>query len=264
LKSNKTYIRALIASVTAGIVAVSLAAIFIKQSDSKKIMKIVIASKVITPGDFLTNENIRLEDWNGGDLPSSAEFNLTPLISRKSNEMILVGDVIKESLLLKVGANGTLASNITKGKRAYSLRISEEDGVAGFILPGNHVDIYSILKDSKGLSISKVLLENILVLGIAQDSLKTNRMEPRVVNVITFEVFPAEVEKINTAHFNGNLTLVLRNQFDKLSEFNNKILDIDEPLITSTQFNKKIILPIKKTAQKNPIEVLRGTAMNKE
>jgi pilus assembly protein CpaB len=92
-------------------------------------------------------------------------------------------------------------------------------GVAGFALPGNYVDILvNLAPTNRDLaqnagSISKIVLERILVLAVAQDSAVDDN-KPRVVNAVTLELAPEQVEKLDLARSIGSLSLVLRNQVD--------------------------------------------------
>jgi pilus assembly protein CpaB len=106
---------------------------------------------------------------------------------------------------------------VAEGKRAMTVSVNEIVGVAGFALPGNYVDILLNTQDEntreRDKRVSKIVLEHVLVLAIAQTS-KRDETTPRVVSAVTLEVTPEEAEKIDLARSVGTLTLVLRNQMD--------------------------------------------------
>lgn len=212
---DKSYLIALIAAVMAGVLAVIGATIWLKAYDSSKITRIVVATQNIAAGEALSIENIKISEWTGPNPPAGAAMEVSPLLSRTAKSNIVNGDVIRETSLVSLVADGSLATAISPGKRAFSIRVNEEEGVAGFVLPGNYVDILLSAKDASGHPVSKLLLERILVLAIAQERNKPNRSEPRVVNVVTLELTPEQAEKVDLAHATGNLSLVLRNQADK-------------------------------------------------
>ncbi|MEG1054414.1 MAG: Flp pilus assembly protein CpaB, partial [Janthinobacterium sp.] len=93
-------------------------------------------------------------------------------------------------------------------------------GVAGFALPGNFVDIL-VNTQGEGArktpdrdpNISKIVLERILVLAIAQESNRDDT-KPKVVNAVTLELTPEQAEKLDLARSVGTLSLVLRNQIE--------------------------------------------------
>jgi pilus assembly protein CpaB len=212
---NQPYIVVVVIAVIAGIIAVIGASFWLRNYEADKVTKIVIASKNIASGDVLSRDNVILSERPAANLPSASLLEISPLMGRVAKTDMLDGDVIHETSLVPMVIDGSLAAAISPGKRAISLRVTEEGSVAGFILPGNYIDIIANSKDSIGKPISKFLLENVLVLATAQERNKANKAEPKVVGVITLELTPEQAEKLDLAHVTSNLTLVLRNQMDK-------------------------------------------------
>ena len=141
------------------------------------------------------------------------------------------------------------------GKRAITVRVNDVVGVAGFALPGNKVDILVNTKDENDKPISKIVLEQILLLAVAQD-LGRDETKPKVVNAVTLEVTPEQAEKLDLARSIGTLSLALRNQ-------------IDSTLVTTTGVRVKDLLMLPVAAKTTPafrsrqpeagIEIIRGT-----
>jgi pilus assembly protein CpaB len=134
---------------------------------------------------------------------------------------MLRGEPVLQAKLAPVGTQGGLSAVIGDGKRAITVRVNDVIGVAGFALPGNYVDIIvntqreSSDSTARDKSISKIVLERILVLAVAQE-VGRDDTKPRVVNAVTLEVTPQQAEKIDLARSVGTLSLVLRNQVDPL------------------------------------------------
>ena len=129
------------------------------------------------------------------------------------------GEPILESKLAPVGTRGGLSAVIAEGRRAITVRVNDVVGVAGFALPGNYVDIVVNMADALGgsartHSVSKIVLEQILVLAVAQEASRDDT-RPKVVNAVTLEVTPAQAEALDLARSVGSLSLVLRNQVDR-------------------------------------------------
>ena len=253
---EKPFVFALIAAVVAGVAVVIGATIWLNAFEASKITRLVTAVVDIPAGESLTSQNIKLTEWTGANIPAGALMEITPLLTRVARSNILSGDVLRDSVLVPLVADGSLAAAISPGKRAFSIRVTEEGGVAGFVLPGNYVDILYVSKDNSGKAVSDLLLSNILVLAIAQERNQANRSEPKVVNVITLEVSPEQAEKISQAHASGTLSLNLRNQLDKTELVESKSSQ-NEPIPTSnTKSSARGSYP--------SIEVIRGTARNTE
>jgi pilus assembly protein CpaB len=249
---DQPYVVALIAALLAGIVAVIGATIWLKDIESNKVTKIIVISKNVAAGEILTQDNIAFSERVGTTLPVGALLEISPLLNRVAKSDMLIGDVIREGSLVPLAIDGSMAAVIASGKRAFSIRVTEEAGVAGFILPGNYIDVLMSTKDTSGKPVSKFLLENILVLAIAQERNKANRSEPKVVNVITLELSPEQAEKLDVAHNIGSLTMALRNQSDKAE------IGVHDSAPPET-----IVPPQRKyigvARSGNSIEVIRGT-----
>jgi pilus assembly protein CpaB len=129
---------------------------------------------------------------------------------------ILRGEPILASKLAAIGQQGGLSSVLKEGKRAVTVKVNEVVGVAGFALPGNYVDVMAYLPDRDNDPVSKIVLERIQVLAVAQDIANTEN-KPRVVSAVTLEVTPQEAEIIDLARSVGSLSLVLRSQMDMAS-----------------------------------------------
>ena len=207
------------ASCAAAIVAVVLASHWITGQANLKVRKIVVAGADINLGTRLTPELIRLADWPADSVPAGAFTNIQELDTRVTRVALQRGEPVSGAKLALPGASGGLSAVVAEGKRAMTVRVNDVVGVAGFALPGNYVDILvstqdnSVKPDNRDQSISKLVLERILVLAIAQES-GQNDTKPKVVNAVTLEVTPEQAEKLDLARSVGQLSLVLRNQVD--------------------------------------------------
>jgi len=203
----------------AGILAVTLASRWLNQQTLNGTAKIAVASTDISLGQRLTPEMLNLVDWPSGSMPHGAIRNLNGLDGRVLKTNVLRGEPVLEAKLAPEGTKGGLSAVIGEGKRAITVRVNDVIGVAGFALPGNYVDIIvNTQRDSsdqaaRDKNISKIVLERILVLAIAQE-VSRDETKPKVVNAVTLEVTPDQAERIDLARSVGTLSLVLRNQVD--------------------------------------------------
>jgi pilus assembly protein CpaB len=126
------------------------------------------------------------------------------------------GEPILMSKLAAVGETGGLSAVLHEGRRAVTVKVNEIVGVAGFALPGTFVDVMVNTVDLNNSAVSKIVIERIKVLAVAQD-LSNMETKPKVVNAVTLEVTPAQAEKIDLARSVGSLSLVLRSQVDMQS-----------------------------------------------
>ena len=175
---------------------------------------VVIASRDIDVGTRLTPDMMQLTDWPRASMPLGSFQDAKLLGSRVVKVNLVRGEPLLESKLAPEGATGGLSGVIAEGKRAITVRVNDVVGVAGFALPGNKVDILVNTKDESEKPISKIVLEQILVLAVAQD-LGRDETKAKVVNAVTLEVTPEQAEELDLARSVGTLSLVLRNQMDR-------------------------------------------------
>ena len=208
----------LVLSVIIGLGATIVAAGWIAQQGQVASAKVVVAAGDIQLGSRLTAQMLKTVDWPSGSIPPGAITKPEALEDRVVKTSILRGEPILEAKLAPVGTKGGLSAVIPEGKRAMTVRVNDVIGVAGFALPGNYVDIVvNTQLDGEGRGdkqISKIVLEHILVLAVAQEA-NRDETKPRVVNAVTLELTPEQAEKLDLARSVGTLSLVLRNQIDK-------------------------------------------------
>ncbi|MUI11458.1 Flp pilus assembly protein CpaB [Massilia dura] len=181
--------------------------------------RVAVAAADIGQGSRLAAASVQLVDWPSGSIPPGAITDPKLLVDRVTRADIGRGEPLLESKLAPPGTTGGLSAVVAAGKRAMTVRVNDVVGVAGFALPGNYVDILVNMQGMAGDagrtegSISKIVLERILVLAVAQESNRDDT-KPRVVNAVTLELAPEQVEKLDLARSIGSLSLVLRNQVD--------------------------------------------------
>ena len=217
MKNTRTFV-VLAVAILSGLMAVMLAARWLDHQSSTGVTRIAVAATEISLGQRLTPELVKLVDWPKDSLPPGSHADIRKLEGRVLKSALQRGEPVLDAKLAPVGTQGGLSAVIAEGKRAITVRVNDVIGVAGFALPGNYVDIIVNTqkegdRTNRDQNISKIVLEKILVLAVAQE-VSRDETKPRVVNAVTLEVTPEEAEKIDLARSVGSLSLVLRNQVD--------------------------------------------------
>jgi pilus assembly protein CpaB len=220
---NKRALVVMAVAILFGLTAVVLASRWLLLQPSTSAGHIVVAATDINLGQRLTSDMLKLTDWPADSMPKGAFTDPQKLVGRVLKNSVLAGEPVSETKLAPAGTLGGLSALISEGKRAITVRVNDVIGVAGFTLPGNYVDIIvSTEKDAgpeqgaREQSISKIVLERILVLAVAQE-VNRDETKPRVVNAVTLEVTPEQAEALDLARSVGTLSLALRNQVDPQS-----------------------------------------------
>ena len=213
---NKRPVLIMAVAAAVSLATVSMAAIWLKKKDEISTIQVVVATRDLQIGTRLQPAMLETVSW-----PISAPIQ-SPLRSteqaydRVINIPILRGEPILSSKLAALGQQGGLSSVLKDGKRAVTVKVNEVVGVAGFALPGNFVDVMANIPDKDNNPVSKIVLERIQVLAVAQDVASTEN-KPRVVSAVTLEVTPQEAEILDLARSVGSMSLVLRSQVDVAS-----------------------------------------------
>lgn len=222
---NKRAVIVMALAILFGLAAVVMASRWLLTQPAASASKIVVAASDINLGQRLTPEMLKQVEWPVHSVPKGAFDDPQKLSGRVLKTSILAGDPVSEAKLAPAGTLGGLSALITEGKRAITVRVNDVIGVAGFALPGNYVDIIvstetepqaqaqAYATSSREQSISKIVLERILVLAVAQE-VNRDETKPKVVNAVTLEVTPEQAEKLDLARSVGTLSLALRNQVD--------------------------------------------------
>jgi len=218
MKNPRAFLMVII-SIIIGLGAVVLASRWVNKQASVQSSKVVVAAADVDLGTPLAPQMLKVADWPQGSVPAGAFTDVKALDTRVLKTSLSRGEPVLESKLAPLGATGGLSAVIKEGNRAMTVRVNDVVGVAGFALPGNYVDIVvntidETAKTTNGNnSISKIVLEHILVLAVAQEQ-NRDETKPKVVNAVTLEVTPDQAEKLDLARSVGSLSLVLRNQID--------------------------------------------------
>lgn len=185
-----------------------------------KTRTIVVATAPLRFGAELGSRNLREMPWPDNAIPDGAFASIEAMLSA-GKRMVLTAIAENEPILASKitgpGQRATLSAVLTPGKKAVTVRVNDIEGVAGFVLPGDRVDIFLTRnageKSAAGSSSSDVVLQNVRVLAI--DQIADDRMDkPAVVKAVTLEVEMAEGQKLSLAASLGTLTLALRQAGD--------------------------------------------------
>jgi pilus assembly protein CpaB len=240
---NLKAIGLLVLALITGLAAAIYAAGWVAQRGNIASTKVVVAAVDIELGSKINPQMLTTADWPSDSVPSGAFNDLKALQDRVVKTGLLRGEAVIERKLAPAGTTGGLSAVITEGKRAMTVRVNDVVGVAGFALPGNYVDVMVNAQQDRGKGesgnqVSMTVLEQVLVLAVAQEASRDDT-KPKVVSAVTLELSPGDAEKLDLARSVGTLSLVLRNQLDK------------KPVATAG-VTKNELLGLKQVAEKLP------------
>jgi len=182
--------------------------------------RIIVAAADLPVGTKLNATQIKLAAWPRENKPQGSIPDAGAVADRVVVRQIFAGEPITEQKLLPkdVKASGGMMTYVVPdGHRAITVGVNEVAGVAGFLAPGNHVDVVltTQLPGATSENISKIILQDVPVLATGQISTDQKAEgKPVVVPTVTLDLTPDNAEKLVLAASKGSLQLLLRNVTD--------------------------------------------------
>nr|WP_292357327.1 Flp pilus assembly protein CpaB [Mesorhizobium sp.] len=206
-----------------GVLAVVLANIWLAnqrnalaQTDSVKRDTVVVAAVALKFGDTLTADKLQEIAWPAGAVPAGAFKTTKDLLagqgSKQALQTIGVNEPVLAGKITGPGQRATLSAVLGEGMKAVSIRVNDVLGVAGFVFPGDRVDVLLTRTTQDGgaqKSFVDVLLQSVKVLAVDQVA-DESKDSPTVVKAVTVEVNTKDAQKLTLAAGAGQLSLALR------------------------------------------------------
>jgi pilus assembly protein CpaB len=175
----------------------------------------VAASEALDAGELLKPASLQMVDWPVSSPLSGGFTRIDDVAGRIVLYPLPKGEPILERQLAAAGSGAGLTANILPGMRAISVRSDEVVGVAGFLLPGAHVDVLmtfhsAFAPEPKTLTV----LQDVVVLAVGQQTHPQPDGKPISVSVVTLLLKPEDAEKVVLATSLGVIYFVLRNGAD--------------------------------------------------
>jgi pilus assembly protein CpaB len=180
---------------------------------------VVVATRPLGVGVMVRASDIKVVKIPGDAFPKGAFAKVEDVLERPVISNILLDEPILEGRLAVRGSGLGLAPTIPVGMRAVSVRVNDVAGVAGFVIPGMHVDVLVTGKPPNGEGdMTSTCLQNILVLSAGQTIQPDARGQAMPAPTVTLLVTPDQAETLTLAGADGKIQLVLRNSSDQTME----------------------------------------------
>jgi pilus assembly protein CpaB len=219
---------------------------------------VVLAAMEIPYGTKIEGRHIKVITVPSGTPLGNHFSNIAEIEGLIATQRALSGEVLLKERFTKAGAGSTLAALIKPDMRAVTVRVDDVVGVAGFLLPGNRVDVVAARKVENRATTETVLM-NINVLAVDQTT-SNDKNEPVVVRAVTLEMTPQEAEVLVKAREEGRIQLTLRNPAD---ETRPQLVAAPEPapVVEAPK-------PVRRAAPPRPaapsVTIIRGTLVDSE
>ncbi|MEO9463633.1 MAG: Flp pilus assembly protein CpaB [Marinomonas sp.] len=217
--------------------------------------KVLVANRALSAGTIITADAMGYQQWPE-ELVQDAYFidgesDMSKLLGTVVRHPITAGEPVTQGSLVSPGDRGFLAAALGPGMRAVTVPVSAKTGVAGFVFPGDRVDIVltQTVKGQEGQSLkaAETVLRNLRVLATDQRTEQTTtdagKTVVRAFRTVTLEVTPKLAEKVAVAQTIGTLSLALRSIADNQAELDRAIAsgDIEIPENATKEQEEKLL-----------------------
>jgi pilus assembly protein CpaB len=188
----------------------------VREVEVRSLYQVVAVSDMPT-GSLVTKDYVKLVAWPASSPVSKGFTKIEDVLNRGLIDSVAANEPLTESKLAPLAAGAGLPPSITEGMRALSVRVNDVIGVAGFVVPGTHVDVMVTLGQADKSSMTRVVLSDVQVLtaGTRYDQEKARDGQPIPTSVVTLLVTPPDAERIALAATEGQIMLTLRNPMDR-------------------------------------------------
>ncbi len=189
------------------------------RTDATNQKDIVVATRPLSVGVMVRASDVKIAKIAAESFPKNAFSKVEDVLERPVVSNILLDEPILEGRLATRGSGLGLAPTIPVGMRAVSVRVNDVAGVAGFVIPGMHVDVLVTGKPPSGDGdMTMTCLQNILVLSAGATMQPDARGQAMPAPTVTLLVDPEQAETLTLAGADGKVQLVLRNSSDQTIE----------------------------------------------
>jgi pilus assembly protein CpaB len=228
---------------------------------------VVVAKQPLRFGTELTASMLQEEPWPVASMPAGAFTKISDVLHGGRRVVLTAIEPNEPVLSLKItgpGERATLSALVKPGMKAVTIRVNDVEGVGGFVLPGDRVDVVLTRQIEKGSASTEVVLQNTRVLAVDQ-SADERAAKAAVAKSVTLEVSTVEAQKVWLASSVGNLSLLLRKAGDVAETKSRKItlndLSGNEPIISSDKVATSTVVVTRAAAKQEytvPVEGSRG------
>ena len=244
------------------------------EKPSIELTTVVVAIRPLNFGDTVTDEYLAQVEWPARNFPPGAFRTIDELLGDKSESRVVlrsiqVNEPVMKNKITGFGGKATLSTLLEDEMRAVTIRVNDVNGVAGFVLPGDRVDVLVTREENKGDPITDILLQHVKVLGIDQKA-NDDEDKPIVARAVTLEVNSEESQKLALAQTVGSLTLALRNEANadatrtrtiRVSDLKGSSAPVTEPVEAAAKPDATVRRVMKPAVRANPysnVIVVRG------
>lgn len=227
-----------------------------------KTFPVVVAKQQIAAETEIKKEMLHVVALPKEVAQGDAYRDIKDVVGKKTVQAIMAGDQVTRRRF-SAAPNSGMQISIPKDKRAVTIPVDEISSIAGFVKPGQYVDVINVVaKSGKNPTVGKMILQNVLVLGTGQrDMSNAGSGKAEKVGTVTLAVDPRDAVKLRVAQQEGGrISLALRPLKPEEDEVMGTLV-VGSGADMSGLSQKSA--PTTVVPQKQPITIIRGTSGSK-
>ncbi len=229
--------------------------------------KILVARKALPVGTIIDQESLTYQAWpkelvqNAYYIEGAPESDMSKLLGTVVRNAITAGQPVTQGSLVGPNDRGFLAAALGPGMRAVTVPVTTTSGVAGFVFPGDRVDLVLTQEvtgggDGPALKVSETIVRNLRVLATDQriDSKdEEGKTVVKTFSMVTVEATPRLAEKIAVSQSLGTLSLALRSIADNTAELERAVAsgEVKLPNNVNPADERRLLLAVANRPQDN-------------
>lgn len=171
---------------------------------------VVVAKKAIQTRQIITAADLEVRQVPASAVHPRALHSTGEAVNHVATTDIYDGEQVISDMLAPADVGASLSYVVPKGMRAVTLAMNEVADVAGFVAPGDRVDVVATVTPEGGQQISRIFLQNALVLAAAQQPSQKPGQPAKVTTSVTLALTPDQVEALTQIDNSGRVRLALR------------------------------------------------------
>jgi pilus assembly protein CpaB len=187
---------------------------------------VVVAAVDLPVATLVSQDNVKVVQWPTGHEPDGAFGTVEAVLGKTINQKVVRDEPLLPGRLAASDRGRGLAALLSEGNRAMAVKVDQVVGIAGFVQPGDFVDVITTMRPDQTIvlrrpetrppaMISKIVLQDIKVLAVGE-KLWTDGRKPVTVQVVTLEVTPEQSERLALASEHGTIQLTMRSRVDQV------------------------------------------------
>lgn len=207
---------------------------------------VVVAAMAIPFGTKIEPRHVSVIQLPPDTVPGGHFAAVAEVEGQIATQSVLAGEILRRERFSEHTGGSTLSAIVSPQMRAVTVRVNDVIGVAGFLLPGNRVDVIAARMEQNRRATTETILRDVKVLAVDQTA-RTEKDEPVVVRAVTLEMTPKQAELLVKAREEGEIQLTLRNPLE------------DEPVIVAEAPPKPVVRRPTSRPVASTVTIIRGT-----